>query len=1280
MTGWRVAALALLTAAYVGTATLGLTLAFVHEGVTLLWPPTGIALATLLLGGVQLWPGVAAGAFIANVWNGSSVAFALAAATGNTATAVAGALMLGRIGLRPDLERVRDVVGLIALGGASTAINASVGTGAIRLLGMAPDEALGGIWLTWWAGDTLGILLVAPVLLTWGARWRRRHAAAIGGRLEGPVFLLVVLVVSMLVYGSFLPDDWSQFLACAIFLFSLWGAVRLGQHWTVSGVLLGVGVAVWGTVRDLGPLALGPVQADLMMLAGFAVTATTATMVLGAEIAERRHGEADAARRAEQMGALAAVEGLLSQTLDARRVAQRVVDSLRTLLGAGATMVCELDERTGDLPVLALAADVGPAGDSRLVFRGGTDAVGLAVAERRPVQTPDVLEDRRVTVTADLREWTTLSSHRAALALPLIAHDRVIGALAVRAHRGRIFDEEDVALAQAFTDRAAMSLDRAMLAERERISSVAARRSEALLRTRLRLSGLVQQRDLDRLLQAALDAAEELTGSRIGYLHFVDADGQGLTLQTWSTNTLTSMCQAQGKGEHYPVSRAGVWVDCFHARAPVIHQDYASLPHRKGLPDGHAPIVRDLGVPIIRDDVVVAIIGVGNKASAYEPHDVEVVRELGAMVMDAVAMMRAEEAQRAGERRYRTLVESATDAVVCTDDTGRITLFNPAAERIFGYAGDEVLGREASVLAPPAVAGRNGGDIAGVLARAAPGVESTLELEARRKNGETFPVELSLSASAEGSRHSITAVIRDIGARHRAEEEIRKLYRAVEQSPVSVIVTDVRGDIEYVNPFFCEVTGYSREEVLGKNPKLLKSGAQSAEFYAELWETITSGRQWHGEFENRGKDGRCFREVAVISPVHDTTGRVTHFIAVKRDVTAERAHEQALEASRVQMTQVQKAEAIARLAGGIAHDFNNLLTVIIGRGDVALKHLAADGPQRHAVLEILKAAQRAAGLTRQLLAYSRRQVLEPRVLDLNFVLRDLSEMLVRLIGEDIELTLDLAPELGRVRVDRGQIEQVVMNLAVNARDAMPAGGKLTLSTSDEELSAGLQRGDVRPVPGLYVRLAVSDTGIGMSQEVIARVFEPFYTTKTLGKGTGLGLSVVYGIVKQSGGYIWAESVEGSGTVFEVFLPRAVAEAPEPPAPAAPPASQRIGACVLVIEDNDEVRELTREILESAGYRVIEAAGAEAALRMAEEHAGAIDLLLTDVVMPGLTGPELAARLSRVRPGVKVLFTSGYTADVMGVQHVLEGGFAFLPKPARPAELLARVAGVLAGTA
>jgi PAS domain S-box-containing protein len=637
---------------------------------------------------------------------------------------------------------------------------------------------------------------------------------------------------------------------------------------------------------------------------------------------------------------------------------------------------------------------------------------------------------------------------------------------------------------------------------------------------------------------------------------------------------------------------------------------------------------------------------------------------------DATERRQSQHELEASETRYRRLFEAAKDGILILDaDTGKIVDVNPFLEALTGYTRSEFLGKHLWQIGPFKDITASRVSFAELQAKEYVRYED-LPLEAR--DGRKIDVEFVSNVYRVDGQSVIQCNIRDITARKRAEADHQRLATAIEQAAEVVVVTDRDGSIVYVNPAFEAVTGYSRAEVLGHNPRLLKSGAQSEGFYRALWETISSGKNWHGRIVNKKKDGTLYTEDATISPVRDPAGAITSYVAVKRDITPDLALE-------AQFLQAQKMEGIGRLAGGIAHDFNNLLSVILSCTAFVAEGLREGDPLLDDLLEVTKAGERAAGLTRQLLAFSRKQVLQPEPLDLNRIAAGIEKMLDRILGEDIELHLTLAADLGRTMADPGQIEQVIMNLAVNARDAMPEGGLLTIETSNVELDAEYAASHMAVKPGPYVMLAVTDTGCGIDEQTKGRIFEPFFTTKEPGKGTGLGLSTVYGIVKQTGGTVWVYSEPGRGTTFKVYLPRDLSAGLAPVTkPPAVPRRAKGNETILVVEDEEALRMVARRTLEAAGYKVLTAADGEEALVASDRHPGEIHLLLTDVVMPRMGGRALAAKLSKTRPGLEVLYMSGYTGDAIVHHGVLEVGTHFLAKPFSSADLTRRVREVLDG--
>jgi two-component system cell cycle sensor histidine kinase/response regulator CckA len=621
----------------------------------------------------------------------------------------------------------------------------------------------------------------------------------------------------------------------------------------------------------------------------------------------------------------------------------------------------------------------------------------------------------------------------------------------------------------------------------------------------------------------------------------------------------------------------------------------------------------------------------------------------------------AERRLRESEARYRGLFAAIPVPLWVYDvETLRFLEVNDAAVAAYGYSRDEFLAMTIERIRPADELPR----LRRHLREAAPTLQASGPWRHRRKDGGELEAEIHSHAFTFAGRPARLVVALDVTERRRADEALRLRSAAIDSAADAIALTDREGVIQWVNPAFERLTGYSAAEAVGRNPRdLVKSGVQDRAFYERLWTTLHAGQVWRGELVNRRKDGSRYSEEMSVTPVVDEAGETTHFVAIKRDLT----DRQRLEA---QLLQAQKMESLGRLAGGVAHDFNNLLTVIGGTAELAATRLAPDDPVRAELAEIQNAGRRAADLTRQLLAFSRQQILQPEILDLAELVRSHASMLRRLLGEDVELAIT-ADGTVRVRADPGQLVQVVLNLAVNARDAMPRGGRLSIAVRRVELA----REEVAALPplvaGPFGLLEVRDTGVGIDGAARERIFDPFFTTKEPGKGTGLGLATVLGIVTQSGGAIGVESEPGAGTAFRAYLPEATAEAT--PLGASAPARPEGGTeTVLVVEDEPALRRLIAQVLAMRGYRVIAASGGEAALDLVAGHDGPLDLLITDVVMPGLSGPELAERLANRFPADRVLFVSGYTDDDVLRRGVLARTAHLLSKPFTGAELLARV--------
>ena len=648
----------------------------------------------------------------------------------------------------------------------------------------------------------------------------------------------------------------------------------------------------------------------------------------------------------------------------------------------------------------------------------------------------------------------------------------------------------------------------------------------------------------------------------------------------------------------------------------------------------------------------------------FDEEEIQLLDELAADVSFALEVGRREKERRLAEAelRWRTAffeaqVDSALDGILVVDSQGRKILQNQRLNELWKI--------------PPDISG-NKDDAAQIefvanhTKHPKQFTQKVLYLNSHPDEVSRDEVELvdgtvldrysSPVRDKAGNYYGRIWTFRDITERKRADESVARLAKAVEQSAETIIITDTRGTILYTNPAFEKTTGYTRAEALGQNPSLLKSGKHDAEFYRRMWEVLGRGEIRSGHFVNRRKDGTFIEEEASISPVRDAAGNVVNYVAVKRDVT----REVQLEA---QFRQSQKMEAIGHLAGGVAHDFNNMLAAIMMQAE--LTETVENLPQaaREGLREIRLASERAANLTRQLLAFSRRQVMQTRRVNLNEIVISLAKMLQRILGKDVRLQLNLHPSVLPTRADPGMLDQVLLNLVINARDAMPDGGLLTIETGEKTFTEEEARAVPETTPGRCVFLRVTDTGSGIAPENLSHIFEPFFTTKEPGKGTGLGLATVFGIIKQHGGSIVVESEPGRGATFQIFLP-ATEEVMEPADEVLAKPKPRGGTeTILLVDDEQDVRMLMRIVLEKNGYHVLEAAHGVEALRIWEQHSGPIHLLLTDIVMPeGIGGRELAARLLQRNPRLRVIFISGYSADIAGRELVLQEGQNFLQKP------------------
>ena len=624
----------------------------------------------------------------------------------------------------------------------------------------------------------------------------------------------------------------------------------------------------------------------------------------------------------------------------------------------------------------------------------------------------------------------------------------------------------------------------------------------------------------------------------------------------------------------------------------------------------------------------------------------------------------------------KDLLETLPDAIVAVDRNGIIIQVNSQAQELFGYSRDELIGQKVEMLVPESYRRQHHNhreSFAQTPKTRRMGAD--LDLYGRRRNGSEFPVEISLSPVATEDGMLVLSAIRDISDRKRMAEELRRAseelhrrtveqlgeYRArlasiIDSSEDAILSKDLNGVITSWNRGAEHIYGYTSEDAIGKHISLLTPSDHRDEISEILGKIARGETIEHHESVRVTKDGRQLNVSISVSPLRDAADAIVGASVISRDITAQKRTEN-------QLRQAQKMEAIGRLAGGVAHDFNNILGIINACTEFLRDRIDPAAEPSLYVENIRKASERGRSLTKQLLAFSRTSAIQPLILDLNERLRDITKLLRPLLGDDVEILVVPRSASAVVEADPGQLDQIVVNLAVNARDAMPHGGKFILETGVVSFDEAFAEQNQAMRPGKYILLAVSDTGHGMDEATISRIFEPFFTTKGVGKGTGLGLATVYGIVKQSAGHILVYSEPGHGTTFKIYLPSAehkIGLGSKSEAETVGP--KRQGTTILLVEDDEIMRSLTRQLLQEHGYIVVEADDGKSALEWAESHPQPIDLLLTDVVMKRMSGPELVQRLHTSRPDLKIVYMSGYTGELIAEREMLKRGITLLEKP------------------
>ena len=681
-------------------------------------------------------------------------------------------------------------------------------------------------------------------------------------------------------------------------------------------------------------------------------------------------------------------------------------------------------------------------------------------------------------------------------------------------------------------------------------------------------------------------------------------------------------------------------------------------------------------IPLMLGKKVTGVLSIQSyRFKAYNKEHLELINRVGMQIAPAIErlmlnkeLIEQAEKLRENEMRYRLLFEHAMDYILIIDpyhENGpTIVNANKSAFKMHGYTREEFIGLPLAKLDGPKDRKLMEERLQKIMAK-----ESVVfETVHFRKDGSQFPVEVNAQMIELHGKPYIYAMERDITKRKKAEENITRLATVVEQSVEAIEITDLDGTIQYINPAMEELSGYERKELIGQSTRIHKSGKHNQEFYKNLWETILKGDKWQGVFINKRKNGSIYFEKSVIFPIKDASDNIINFAAVRRDITLERKLEQ-------QVQQMQKMEAIGTLTGGIAHDFNNLLTVINGHAEIGLMRVDETDRVHTDLLSILNAGKRAERLTSQLLAFSRKQIHELKIIQMNDVILNLEKILLRLIPENISVSTDLGNEMPYIKADPAQIEQILINLIVNARDALlerkdPSIKKqIHIKTKAMDIDDYMVKEQVGIPTGVYIVLSVSDTGVGIEEDIKDRIFEPFFTTKEVNKGTGLGLATVYGIVKQNNGFIFVDSEKGKGSTFSIYWP-VTFEQPEPDF-ATKITTENLGGSesILFIEDDESVRSFACQALKNFGYTIYEAVNGINAVKLLDREKITVDFVITDLIMPEMDGRELGEEIRKRLPSVKILYVSGYAHDHMIEDGALQPGVNFLQKPYSIKELL-----------
>ncbi len=1133
------------------------------------WPAAGISISFLYLFGLNLWPGILAGALVVSLLAHTPPVVSGALAVGNTLEAILGAWLLRRSrNFSPRIGKLNDAIQIIFYAGVLASLcSAAVGTAALVMGGMVSGSSSSDTFLLWWTGNVLGTLVMTPTILAWANPGRQSYT--LGRKIECVIGFVLGIILSWFIFSS--PQQQNSFgsMPFLVFFFVTWAALRFGQRVATAFVLVVTVITVWSTLHGLGPFAnaSGVLWGGTQQAQVFIIVCAVVSMLVSStttNLFERSQHLENSERR------------------------------YRQLFNSGPDPLWIYSPQTQRILAVNEAA-IKRLGYSREQF------LQLNVADLLVAEVPLISPSKASKYETSLASLKTKKDGKIQVRLTVRSAD--------------FFGESAIHfLAQDVTEQMRTEDD--------------LRKSEQKLNLHIQQTALgVIEWNQDFQITEWNPAAERIFGfskeeaiGKLGQDLIVPEDGREDVARIWG-KIVDTVEPIRSINEN--ITKSGERIICEWFNTP--------LADKKGHVIGAASLVQDV---TLRESI--------------------------------------KESIRESEEKFRSVIESSPMGIQIYEMRNGDDLIligaNPAAQNFMGFKNEEVLGKTIEEAFPALT----GTEIPRMYRRAAGEGKASWTDQVLYDGGELRAAyEVNAFQTVPGK---MVAMFLDVTERRRTEQALRLRDKAMEAISQGIVIMarypDGSFPIIYANPAFETITNYTQDQLLGQNWRVLTGNESESSEVEAIEKAILREQPVSVEMRSYRQDGTTFQSAISISPIVDADGRVSHYVGVYTDVTGIKKLE-------TQFRQSQKMEAIGRLAGGVAHDFNNLLTAIIGYNDINLSMMDRDTMLSRNSAEIQKAAERAASLTGQMLAFSRQQNLQPTRVALNKAIGGMYQMLARLIGETIEIRTLLDDSLADIKAGSSQIEQVILNLAINARDAMPKGGVLSIRTANITVGPDLVADIPGIIPGEYVLLSLSDTGTGMDDHTKEHLFEPFFTTKEKGKGTGLGLATCYGIITQSSGYVAVHTKFGRGTTFDIYFPKMVSDGTRETNRIVEVKVQGGKETLLVVEDDPAVRPLTTNILRSLGYTVLEAGnGIEAQECLKAINGTKIDLLLTDVVMPKMGGKELADWMKITYPETRILFASGYLENLLSREDIGEDEAFFLRKPFTARTLARKVRAVL----